>query len=37
MSDTVLARYGGAGFTDELRAESRSDVALIDLDQMYAA
>ena len=33
---TVLACYSGAGFTDELRADARDDVALISLDQLYA-
>ena len=35
--DTVLACYSGAGFTDELRADNRADIALIGLEQIYAA
>ena len=34
--DTVLACYSGAGFTTELRAERRSDLILVGLDQLYA-
>jgi uncharacterized protein len=35
---TVLALYGGAGFTDELRATAEADdrVLLVDLDRLYS-
>jgi hypothetical protein len=35
--DTVLACYSGAGFTNELRADDRADIALIGLEQIYGA
>jgi len=35
VRNTVLACYSGTGFTDELRAEARSDIALVGLDQIY--
>ncbi|MEZ0091134.1 hypothetical protein [Streptacidiphilus sp. EB129] len=34
--DTVLACYSGAGFTQELRAERRRDLALTGLDRLCA-
>lgn len=34
-SDTTLACYSGAGFTEQLAAEDRGDVRLIGLDQLY--
>ncbi|MER5443488.1 ATP-binding protein [Streptomyces sp. NPDC002790] len=34
--DTVLACYSGAGFTAELSAERRPDLALVGLDRLYA-
>lgn len=34
--DAVLACYSGAGFTNELRADNRADIALIGLEQIYA-
>jgi AAA+ ATPase superfamily predicted ATPase len=36
--NTVLALYGGAGFTDELRAAAAADdrVLLVDLDRLYS-
>ncbi|MEO3785283.1 ATP-binding protein [Actinocorallia sp. B10E7] len=37
VSDTVLACYSGAGFTEELRADTRSDAVLIGLDRIYAS
>jgi hypothetical protein len=33
--DTVLACFSGVGFTEELRAETRSDLRLIGLEQLY--
>ncbi|HEV2345504.1 MAG TPA: hypothetical protein VGS97_15505 [Actinocrinis sp.] len=33
--DTALACYSGVGFTEELRAETRGDLRLIGLEQLY--
>ncbi|MBU3066377.1 ATP-binding protein [Nocardia sp. NEAU-G5] len=35
VRDTVLTCYSGTGFTDELRADNRRDIALVGLDQIY--
>lgn len=35
VRDTVLACYSGVGFTDQLRADPRRDIALIGLDEIY--
>lgn len=37
VSGTVLACYSATGFTDELQADPRPDIARISLDQIYSA